>query len=133
VHTLLLFAFWAIYKKPPKFISRAKPENDQFDTSSSAAAVRPIYKRYKTTSETETLAQAVSSLAPSKEEQEQRILLLAEETRHKCNQENREYLSWKQSECEKFLGQGITLPQDIKDKMQEKMAELAAAFLKENL
>jgi len=31
------------------------------------------------------------------------------------------------------LGQGITLPQDIKDKMQEKMAELAALFLKENL
>jgi len=43
------------------------------------------------------------------------------------------YISWKRSECEKFLGQGITLPQNIKDKMQDKMAELAAAFLKDNL
>jgi hypothetical protein len=134
VHTLLLFAFWAFDKKPPKFISRAKPENDQFDTSSSSTSTDPpLRKRYKTTSDTETLAQAVSSLAPSKEEQEQRILLLAEETRHKHNQENREYLSWKRSEWEKFLGQGITLPQNIKDKMQDKMAELAAPFLKDNL
>ena len=133
VHTLLLFAFWAFNKKPPKFISRAKPEKDQFDTSSSASTAPPTRKKFKTTSNAEALAQAVSSLAPSKEEQEQRMLLLAEETRHKRNQENREYLSWKRSECEKFLGQGITLPEDIKDKMQEKMAELAAAFLKENL
>jgi hypothetical protein len=29
VHTLLLSAFWAFDKKPPKFISRAKPEQDQ--------------------------------------------------------------------------------------------------------
>jgi len=133
VQRLLLFAFWAFDKKPPKFISRAKPEKDQFDTSLSALTAPPTCKKFKTTSDTEALAQAVSSLAPSKEEQEQRMLLLAEETRHKHNQENRDYLSWKRSECEKFLAEGISLPQDIRDKMQDKMAELAAAFLKENL
>jgi len=41
VHTLLLFEFWAFDKNPPKLISRAKPDNDQFNTSSSAAAERP--------------------------------------------------------------------------------------------
>jgi hypothetical protein len=133
VQTLLLFAFWAFDKKPPKFISRAKPEQDQFDTSSSASTAPPTRKKFKTTIDAEALAQAVSSLAPSKEEQEERMLLLAEETRHKCNQENRDYLSWKRSECEKFLAECISLPQDIRDKMQDKMAELAAAFLKENL
>ncbi len=61
-----------------------------------------LVKNLKTTSDAEALAQAVSSLAPSKEEQEQRMLLLAEETHRKCNQENRDYLSWKRSECEKF-------------------------------
>jgi hypothetical protein len=81
----------------------------------------------------EALAQAVSSLGATKEEQEQRLLLLAEETHHKCNQENRDYLSWKRSECKKFLSDGITLSQAIKEKMQEKMAKLVEAFLKDNL
>jgi hypothetical protein len=41
-----------------------------------------LVKNLKTTSDADALAQAVSSLAPSKEEQEQRMLLLAEETHH---------------------------------------------------
>jgi hypothetical protein len=74
------------------------------------------------------LAHAESYLAPSKEEQEQRMLLLTEEARHKQNKENRDYFSWKRSECEKFLSDGITLPQDINDKMQDKMTKLAKEF-----
>jgi hypothetical protein len=118
VHTLLFFAFWAFDKEPSKFISRSKPEQDQFDTSSSQSTQPSSQKQLKTTtSDVEALAQAVSSLGATKEEQEQRLLLLAEETRHKCNKENRDYLSWKRSECEKFLSDAITLPQDIKEKM----------------
>jgi hypothetical protein len=33
MHMILLFAFWAFDKKPPKFVSRAKPEHSQFDSS----------------------------------------------------------------------------------------------------
>jgi hypothetical protein len=36
LHKLLLFAFWVIDKAPPKFISRSKPEDQQFDTSAPA-------------------------------------------------------------------------------------------------
>jgi hypothetical protein len=99
VHILLLFVFWDFDKKPPKFISRAKPEKDQFDTSSSSTSTEPpLHKRSKTTNDSEASAHALSSLAPSKEEQEQRMPLLTEEARHKGNQENRDYLSWKRSE-----------------------------------
>ena len=102
-------------------------------SSSSTSTEPPLHKRSKTTNDSEALAHAESYLAPSKEEQEQRMLLLTEEARHKRNKENRDYLSWKRSECEKFLSDGITLPQDIKDKMQNKMAKLAQAFLNVNL
>jgi len=60
VHTLLLFAFWAFDKKPPKFISWAKPEKDQFDTSSSSTSTEPpLCKRSKTTNYSEALAHAL--------------------------------------------------------------------------
>jgi hypothetical protein len=114
VCTFLLFAFWAFDKKPPKFILWTKPEKDQFDMSSSSTSTEPtLCIRSKTTNDGAALVQALSSLAPSKEEQEQKMRLLTEEARHKQNQENHDYLSWKRSECEKFLSDGITLPQDI--------------------
>jgi len=70
VHTLLLCAFWAFDKKPPKFISRAKPEQDQFDTSLSQSTQPSNRKGLKTTtSDVEALAQAVSSLGATREEQ----------------------------------------------------------------
>jgi hypothetical protein len=53
---------------------------------------------------------AVSSLATSKEEQEERILLLREDKLNKRSQENQEYQSWKCSECEKFLSSDTDLP-----------------------
>jgi hypothetical protein len=69
VHTLLLIVFWDFDKKPPKFISRAKPETDQFDTSSCTSTEPPLCKMSKTTNDAEALAQVVSSLGPSREEQ----------------------------------------------------------------
>jgi len=49
VHTLLFFAFWAFDKEPSKFISRSKPEQDQFDTSSSQSTQPSSQKQLKTT------------------------------------------------------------------------------------
>jgi hypothetical protein len=47
LHQLLLFAFWAFDKKPQNFISRAKPESDQFDTSQPTSAVPESKKERK--------------------------------------------------------------------------------------
>jgi hypothetical protein len=33
LHKVMLFSFWVFDKKPPKFISRAKPPQQQFDSS----------------------------------------------------------------------------------------------------
>jgi hypothetical protein len=41
MHKLLLFAFLAFDKKPPKFISCAKPVAEQFDTSQGLDAAAP--------------------------------------------------------------------------------------------
>jgi hypothetical protein len=49
-------------------------------------------------------------LAPSQEEQEQRVELLAKETINKKIQEKWEYQKWRCSECEKFLSSGVDLP-----------------------
>jgi hypothetical protein len=137
LHTLLLFAFWAFDKKPPKFISRAKPESEQFDTSVAASECDKVAetsqrKKFRLLSDNESLAKAVSSLAPSQAEQEQRVELLANETVHKKNQEKREYQSWKRSECEKFLSAGVDLPTQVKEKLQAKMSKLAEDFLNDN-
>jgi len=75
---------------------------------------------------------AVSSLATSKEEQEERILLLREDKLNKRSQENQEYQSWKRSECEKFLSSDTDLPPNVKEQLQAKMAKLAEEFLKNN-
>jgi len=72
----------------------------------------------------------LASLAPSKVEQEQRILLLAEEAINKRNQEKREYQSWRRSECEKVFSASVPLPQ-IKENLQAKMTKLAKDFLKD--
>ncbi|MFN9979193.1 MAG: hypothetical protein ACK53Y_04735, partial [bacterium] len=65
----------------------------------------------------------MSSLAPSKEEQKERILLLGEELLKKRSQENRQYQSWKHSECEKFLSSDIDLPPNVKEQLQAKMTK----------
>ena len=73
----------------------------------------------------------VSSLAPSKEEQEERFLLLREEKLNKRSQENRDQ-SWKHSEFEKFLSSDTDLPSNVKEQLQAKMTKLAEEFLNDN-
>jgi hypothetical protein len=70
LHMLLLFAFWAFDKKHPKFISRAKPEAEQFNSSAAASGHNKDtdtsqQKKFRVVNDTESLAKAVSSLAPS--------------------------------------------------------------------
>jgi hypothetical protein len=74
LHKVMLFPFWVFNKKPPKFISRAKPPQQQFDSSSQAAESadsrnQKPYKRVRVGSETDALAKAVSALAPNDKEQ----------------------------------------------------------------
>ncbi len=69
VHKILLFAFWAFDKKPPKFFSCAKPVAEQFDSSQAAATPATIdnvkeCKRVWAAANTEALTKAISSLAP---------------------------------------------------------------------
>jgi hypothetical protein len=132
VHTMLLFAYWAFDKNPPKFISRAKPEDEQFDTSTEVSAQQPKQKKTRQVVDGEAIAVAVSSLAPSKEEQAERIFLLREERLNKRSQEKWDYRSWKHSECEKFLSNDLSLPPAIKEQLQEKMSNLAQDFLSNN-
>jgi len=139
VHVLLLFAFWAFDKKPPKFISRAKPEAEQFDTSVAAPAANAENsssvkqrKKLRVEHNTDALARAVSSLAPSQEEQEQRVQLLAQQKLRETTQEKRDYQSWRRSECERFLSVDVQLPPQTKAKLQDKMTQLAEDFLKDN-
>ena len=96
---MLLFAFWAFDKKPPKLISRAKPVAEQFDSSQAAPPPATIdsvkeCKRLRAADNTEALTKAISSLAPreeevrskiewlvaSKAEQEKKVELLTEQT-----------------------------------------------------
>ena len=84
VHKLLLFAFWAFDKKPPKFMSRAKPIQEQFDSSAVASENNDSTeakqrKKVRVTNDTEALAKAVSSLAASQEEQKERVQLLVQQ------------------------------------------------------
>jgi hypothetical protein len=151
LHKLLLFTFWAFDKKPPKFISRAKPVAEQFDTSqaidlTAAATVEGVkeHKRLKVVDNTEALAKAVSSLAPtdeedkskmewmtaSKAEHEKKVDLLQEQTNHETNEEKRNYQTWRRNECEKFLS--TSLPNEVKEKLGVKMGQLAEEFLNDN-
>jgi hypothetical protein len=115
--------------KNPKFTSRAKPEDDQFDTSTEVSAQQPKQKKQQQVVDGEAIAAAVSSLVPSKEEQEERILLLREEKLIKKSQEKRDYQSLKHSEYEKFFSNDLALPPAIKEQLQEKMSKLAQDFL----
>ena len=71
---LLLFAFWAFDKKLPKFISRAKPVGEQFDTSQAVANITTVIdsvkerKRVRVAENTDALDKAISSLAPREDE-----------------------------------------------------------------
>ncbi len=73
---MILFAFWVFDKAPPKFNSRSKPEDQQFDTSAAAPkqddkdATR---KRILSSNESDALAKAVASLAPTEEEQKKKF------------------------------------------------------------
>jgi hypothetical protein len=149
LHKLLFFAFWAFDKKPPKFISRAKPVAEQFDTSRGLDSAAPgesakERKQFRVGKSTEALAKAVSSLAPtdeevkskmewmtpSKAEHEKKVELLTEQTNHEKNQEKRDFQSWRRTECERYLS--TTLPQEMKAKLEAKMTQLAEEFLNEN-
>ena len=134
---LLLFAFWAFDKKPPKFISRAKPLVEQFDSSAVASGNNNSTdekqrKKIRVGHDTEALAKAVSSLASSQEEQEQRVQLLQEQKKREKGQEKRDFQSWRRSECERFLTGDVELPPETKAKLQDKMTQLAEDFLKDN-
>jgi hypothetical protein len=132
---LLLFAFWVFDKAPPKFISRSKPEDQQFDTSAAAPkqddkdATR---KRIRSSNKSDALAKAVASLAPTEEEKKEKIQLLKEQQLYLKDEEERKKFSWKRSECEQFLMGNVPLSNDTKEKLQCKMNELAESFLKEN-
>jgi hypothetical protein len=135
---LLLFAFWVFDKAPPKFISRAKPEDQQFDTSAPASDKVAkedkdgSRKRMRAVKDSESLAKAVASLASSKEEQKEKLKLLREQQLHVKDEKERKKFSWKRSECEKFLMASIPLNVDTKEKLQSKMNELAENFLNDN-
>jgi hypothetical protein len=142
MHTLLLFAFWAFDKKPPKFISRAKPLEEQFDSSVavSSASLRDTEtttagkqrKKFRVSHDTDALARAVSSLAPSLQEQEGRVQLLAQQKLREETQEKRDFQSWRRSECERFLSVDVELPPQTKAKLKEKMTQLAEDFIQDN-
>jgi hypothetical protein len=57
-------------------------------------------KRVRVTHDTEALTKAVSSLAASQEEQEQRVQLLVQQKNREKGQEKWDFQSWKCSECE---------------------------------
>jgi hypothetical protein len=58
--------------------------------------------------------------------------LLAEQTNREKNQEKRQLQSWRRSELEKFLSSTVQLPQETKDKLEDKMNQLAEDFLMDN-
>ncbi len=84
--------------------------------------------------ESEALAKAVASLAPSDsdEEQKEKIQLLKNQQMVVKEEEERKKFSWKRSECEKFLMGNVPLAEDTKEKLQSKMNELAENFLNDN-
>jgi hypothetical protein len=137
LHKVMLFSFWVFDKKPPKFISRAKPPQQQFDSSSQAAEsadsmyVKP-YKRVRVRSETDALAKAVSALAPNEKEQMIRISLLEKQERHQESQEQRDLFDWKRKQLEGFLSISDKLRPETKEKIQQKMSDLADNFLSDN-
>jgi hypothetical protein len=79
LHTLLMFAFWAYDKKPPKFISQAKPVSDQFDTSAPRGSINDngvSRKRQRLIHDNESVAKAIKLLAPNPLEQEKKLKYL---------------------------------------------------------
>ena len=83
LHKVMLFAFWAFDKHPPQFITRAKPQHQQFDSSDANNNGSSGKKRKKTTEGTEILSAAIASLAPDKKEQKHKVALLATQARGK--------------------------------------------------
>ena len=137
LHKVMLFSFWVFDKKPPKFISRAKPPQQQFDSSSQAAESvdsrnQKPYKRVRVGSETDALAKAVSALAPNDKEQKIRIALLEKQECHQDSQEKRDLFDWKRKQLDGFLAISDKLPPETKEEIQQRMAELAQNFLKDN-
>ncbi len=95
LHKVMLFSFWVFDKKPPKFILRAKPHHQQFDSSAHAkesldSRNKKQYKCVWVGSETEALAKAVSALAANEKEQTLRISLLENQKSHHDIQEKRD-------------------------------------------
>ncbi len=102
-------------------------------------------KRFQVGENTEALAKAVSSLAPtneevkskmewmtaSKVEQKKKVELLTYQTNHEKNQEKWDFHSWRRSECERYLFD--TLPQEMKAKLEAKMSQLAEEVFDDNV
>jgi hypothetical protein len=89
-------------------------------------------KRMRGSQDSEALAKAVASLAPSEEEQKEKIQLLKDQQLHGKDEEERKKFSWKRSKCEKFLMGSIPLANKTKEKLQSKMNELAENLLMNN-
>lgn len=118
LHKLLLFVFWVFDKAPPKFISHSEPVDQQFDSSVTASKVQDkddtSRKRMRATNDSEALAKVVALLAPSEQEQKEKLQFLKDQKIHEKCEEKRKKFSWKRSECEKFLSSNVPLADGTK-------------------
>jgi hypothetical protein len=79
------------------------------------------------------LAKAVSALAPNEKEQTLQISLLENEKSHKESQKKRDLFDWKRKQLDGFLSISNILCPETKEKIQQRMSDLAENFLQDNL
>jgi hypothetical protein len=79
------------------------------------------------------LAKAVSALAPNEKEQTLQISLLENEKSHKESQKKRDLFDWKRKQLDGFLSISDILCPETKEKIQQRMSDLAENFLQDNL
>ena len=74
----------------------------------------------------------MSALAPNEKEQTIRISLLEKQEHHQDSQEQCDLFDWKRKQLDGFLAISDKLPPKTKEEIQQRMAELAQNFLKDN-
>jgi hypothetical protein len=74
----------------------------------------------------------VSALAPNEKEQTILISLLEKQERHHDSQEQRDLFDWKRKQLEGFLSISDKLRPETKEKIQQRMSDLADNFLSDN-
>jgi len=134
---LLLFAFWVFDKKPPKFVSHSKPEEQPFDTSTATSNVlakgdNNARKRMHASNVSEALAKAVASLALSEEEQKEIISHWKTNNYMRKMKRSVSNLHGNAPNARSFLMGSVLLSNETKQKWQPKLNELAETFLKEH-